>query len=215
MELASPPSICLANRQLLSCGNLDNALGKSVAIDSTLVRIRLTQPSDAAELARLYFALWQDSSVETHRRELDALLEGKPPSTLPLINLVAEISDGHLIGFLQASLRSHADGCDPSRPVGFIEGWYVAPEYRKQGIGRRLLATAEDWARSLGCLEMASDTQIDNHTSQIVHQVLGYDVVDRCAIFANSFEGGAPTANELSVVRMTPDYGEQAADLRR
>jgi hypothetical protein len=106
-----------------SCDNIDNALRKSVAIDSTLVRIRLTQPSDAAELAQLYFALWPDSSVDAHRRELDALFEGKPPSTLPLINLVVEISDGHLIGFLQASLRSHADGCDPSRPVGFIEGF--------------------------------------------------------------------------------------------
>jgi aminoglycoside 6'-N-acetyltransferase I len=154
-----------------------------VALDSTLVRIRLTQSSDAAELAQLYFALWPDSSVEAHRRELDALLEGRPSSALPAFNLVAEISDGHLIGFLQAGLRSHADGCDPSRPVGFIEGWYVAPDYRRQGIGRRLLAAAEDWARSIGCIEMASDTQIDNHTSKIVHQVLGYDVVDRCVHF--------------------------------
>jgi aminoglycoside 6'-N-acetyltransferase I len=154
-----------------------------VAIDLTLVRIRLTQPSDAAELARLYFALWPDSSVEAHRRELDALLEGRPSSSMPLINLVVEISGRHLIGFLQASLRSHADGCDPSRPVGFIEGWYVAPDYRRQGIGRRLLAAAEDWARSIGCLEMASDTPIDNQTSEIVHQALGYDVVDRCVHF--------------------------------
>jgi aminoglycoside 6'-N-acetyltransferase I len=89
----------------------------------------------------------------------------------------------NLIGFLQASLRSHADGCDPSRPVGFLEGWYVAPGYRRQGIGRRLLAAAEDWARSIGCIEMASDTQIDNHASQIVHQALGYEVVDRCVHF--------------------------------
>jgi aminoglycoside 6'-N-acetyltransferase I len=154
-----------------------------VTIDSTLVRIRLTQRSDAAELAQLYFALWPDSPVEAHGRELGARLEGKPSSGMPLINLVAEISDGHLIGFVEVSLRSHADGCDPSQPVAFIEGWYVAPEYQRQGIGRRLLAAAEDWARSLGCIEMASDTQIDNHVSQIAHQVLGYDVVDRCVHF--------------------------------
>jgi aminoglycoside 6'-N-acetyltransferase I len=175
-----PPN---AERQLLSCGNIENALRKSVAIDPTLFRIRLARPSDAAELAQLYVALWPDSSVEAHRRELDVLFEGNPPSSMPLINLVVEISDGHLLGFLQASLRSHADGCDPSRPVGFIEGWYVSPEYRRQGVGRRLLAAAEDWARSLGCMEMASDTQIDNHPSQIVHQVLGYEVVDRCVHF--------------------------------
>lgn len=142
--------------------------------------IRLAQPSDRDHLVRLREALWPETSAEEHDRELAAILEGKPPVTMPLIILVAESSDRMVIGFLEADLRSHADGCNPVRPVGFIEGWYVAPDHRHRGIARKLLAAAEEWARGHGCVEMASDTWIDNDVSQRVHEALGYEVVDRC-----------------------------------
>jgi aminoglycoside 6'-N-acetyltransferase I len=125
-------------------------------------------------------ALWPKTPAGEHARELTNILEGKPVTTLPLIILVAEASDRGLAGFLEVDLRSHADGCNPSRPVGYIEGWYVAENHRQRGIGRRLLAAAEAWARSQGCVEMASDTWVDNDVSQCVHEALGYEVVDRC-----------------------------------
>jgi aminoglycoside 6'-N-acetyltransferase I len=141
--------------------------------------IRLAQLSDRDQLVRLHEALRPKTSAEEHARELTLILEGKAPVTMPLIILVAEVSD-RIAGFLEVDLRSHADGCNPIRPVGYIEGWYVAENHRHRGIGRRLLAAAEDWARSQGCVEMASDTWIDNDMSQRVHQALGYEVVDRC-----------------------------------
>jgi aminoglycoside 6'-N-acetyltransferase I len=144
------------------------------------IRIRLAQVSDHDQLLRFREALWPDASAEEHARELILILEGKPPVTLPLIILVAEASDQSLAGFLEVDLRSHADGCNPSRPVGYVEGWYVAERHRHTGIGRKLLAAAEDWARSQGCVEIASDTWIDNEVSQRVHEALGYEVVDRC-----------------------------------
>jgi aminoglycoside 6'-N-acetyltransferase I len=125
-------------------------------------------------------ALWPKTPAGEHARELTDILEGKPVTTLPLIILVAEASDQGLAGFLEVDLRSHADGCNPSRPVGYVEGWYVAENHRHRGIGRRLLAAAEDWARNQGCVEMASDTWVDNDVSQCVHEALGYEVVDRC-----------------------------------
>jgi aminoglycoside 6'-N-acetyltransferase I len=142
--------------------------------------IRLAQLSDCDQLVRLREALWPESSAEEHARELTQILEGKAPVTMPLIILVAEASDQLLAGFLEVDLRSHADGCNPSRTVGYIEGWYVAENHRHRGIGRKLLAEAEDWARSQGCVEIASDTWVDNVLSQRVHEALGYEVVDRC-----------------------------------
>jgi aminoglycoside 6'-N-acetyltransferase I len=142
--------------------------------------IRLARPSDRDQLARMREALWPQSSAEEHARELTLILEGKPPVIMPLIILVAETADRTLAGFLEVDLRSHADGCDPSRPVGYVEGWYVAEDQRRRGIAKQLLAPAEDWARSQGCIEMASDTWIDNAVSQRVHEALGYEVVDRC-----------------------------------
>ncbi len=144
------------------------------------IHIRHAQLSDRDQLARLRHALWPDASADELARELTQILEGKAPVTLPLIILVAEASDQVLAGFLEIDLRSHADGCNPSRPVGYIEGWYVAENHRHRGIGRKLLAVAEDWARSHGCVEIASDTWLDNELSQRVHEALGYEVVDRC-----------------------------------
>jgi aminoglycoside 6'-N-acetyltransferase I len=142
--------------------------------------IRFAALSDCDQLVRLREALWPKTSTQEHARELAQLLEGKAAVTMPLIILVAEGSDRTLAGFLEVDLRSHADGCNPSRPVGYIEGWYVAENHRHNGIGRKLLAAAEDWARGQGCVEIASDTWVDNELSQRVHEALGYEVVDRC-----------------------------------
>ena len=106
--------------------------------------------------------------------------------TMPLIIFVAEEKEGRLAGFLEADLRSHADGCDPSQPVGYVEGWYVAQEYRRNGIGRSLLSAAEAWARGHKCVEMASDALIDNDLSQRAHEALGYEIVDRCVHYRKS-----------------------------
>jgi aminoglycoside 6'-N-acetyltransferase I len=84
---------------------------------------------------------------------------------------------------VEVGLRSHADGCDTARPCGFLEGWYVEPEYRKRGIGGALIRRAEEWCRDQGCTELASDTWIDEAISQRAHAALGFEVVDRCVHF--------------------------------
>jgi aminoglycoside 6'-N-acetyltransferase I len=146
------------------------------------VQIRPARASDLDQLARLCQALWPESCAEDHAQELRLKLGGQADvvSTMPLTIFVAEGSDGILVGFLEAGLRSHADGCNPSHPVGYIEGWYVAEDHRQCGIGRKLLSKAEDWASSHRCFEMASDAIIDNELSQRAHEALGYKAVDRC-----------------------------------
>jgi aminoglycoside 6'-N-acetyltransferase I len=146
------------------------------------VKVRPAQASDLDQLARLFQALWPKSSAEEHAKELQLILGGKADLvlTMPLTIFVAEGNDGVLFGFVEVDLRSHADGCNPSQPVGYIEGWFVAEDHRHCGVGRKLLAKAEDWARSHRCVEMASDAIIDNVLSQRAHAALGYEVVDRC-----------------------------------
>jgi len=141
--------------------------------------VRRATPADVEPVARMFFELWPDAAQDEHRAEAALILAGTPPSTLPLVVFVAEMND-EVVGFVEVGLRSHADGCDGRRPVGFIEGWYVEPEHRGHGVGRALMQTAEDWARSQGCREMASDTWLDNEPSQRAHEALGFEVVDRC-----------------------------------
>jgi aminoglycoside 6'-N-acetyltransferase I len=144
------------------------------------VIIRQAGPQDVVELAQMCHRLWPESNADDHALELAPLLAGKPKGNLPATVFLAESADGLALGFIEVGSRSHADGCDPSQPVGFLEGWYVKPEFRRKRIAARLLAEAEQWARDLGYKEMASDTWLANWESQQVHAALGFEVVDRC-----------------------------------
>lgn len=127
-------------------------------------------------------SLWSDLSDDENVADVRAILTGRPRSTMPLDILVAEV-EGEVVGFVEVGLRSHADGCDPLQPCGFVEGWYVAPEAMGRGIGRALIVGAEQWAKDRGCVELASDTWANNERSIEAHRALGFDVVDTCVNF--------------------------------
>src|SRR4051794_2687748 len=99
--------------------------------------------------------------------------------------VAADDGDGSLLGFAELSRRACAEGCETS-PVGFLEGWYVAPESRGRGVGRALVRAAEQWARDLGCREFASDTTVDNTASAAAHAALGFEEVEQIRCFRKS-----------------------------
>jgi len=127
--------------------------------------------------------LWPDTPIEELPSELTPVLQTGLSGALPAAILVSQNESGELTGFPDVGLRSHADGCDPSQPVGYIEGWFVYEAFRNRGIGKELMRAAEAWARGRGCREMASDTWIDNEASQRAHEALGFEAVDRCVNF--------------------------------
>ena len=59
--------------------------------------------------------------------------------------------------------------------VAYLEGWYVVPESRRQGVGRALVSAAEEWARAQGCAEFASDALLDNDVSAVAHRAIGFE----------------------------------------
>lgn len=130
--------------------------------------------------------LWPDASFEEHLAEIDSALREGTCGNFPSATLVACTDDGALTGFLEVGMRSHADGCNPARPTGYVEGWFVHEAFRNRGVGRDLMRAAEEWARAQGCHEMASDTWIASEGSQRAHEALGYEVVDRCVHYRKS-----------------------------
>jgi aminoglycoside 6'-N-acetyltransferase I len=146
--------------------------------------IRAAGMADCDAVVEMRVLLWPESSREEQAEEFDASMRGVV-GTLPLAILVAEdltLQDGSggLIGFLEVGLRSHADGCDVARPVGYVEGWFIREGFRGRGIGAALMRAAEEWSRGHGCREIASDALIDNEGPQSAHEALGFEVVDRC-----------------------------------
>jgi aminoglycoside 6'-N-acetyltransferase I len=144
--------------------------------------IRTAGLADLEGVVKLAGALWPEEPTHEHEQHMRAVLSGAPPSTLPLTLFVAE-DDSGIVGFIEVGLRSHADGCDGRRAVGFVEGWFVAGDHRGKGVGRALMNAAEAWAVSQGCVEMGSDTWLDNEPSAEAHEALGFEIVDRCINF--------------------------------
>ncbi len=117
-----------------------------------MAHIRLADSSDLQSLAELRTALWPESTQDDHARELAAILDGSARRVLPCLSR----SD------LPAFRSSGADGCDESRPVGYGEGWYVAEQFRCQGIGT---------------------AAIESQLSQRVHESSGFTVTARRVLY--------------------------------
>ena len=136
-----------------------------------MIAIRPAKPGDAAACLRLRHALWPEGSQADHREEIDRFFGGDARE--PLAVLLAENGAGGPIGFAELSIRPYAEGCRSDR-VAYLEGWFVAPKARGRGVGRALIAAAEQWGRSRGCREFASDSQADNEVGGAAHRALGF-----------------------------------------
>ena len=122
--------------------------------------------------------LWPSSSLTEHEDEMSAyFMRGEG-----FLCWVAEKSDKRLIGFLEASIRDVVEDCD-TRNVGYIEGLYVDPDFRRTGVGRTLVTHATQWARTQGCREMGSDCVLDNELGAKTHLGLGFDETSRLIHF--------------------------------
>lgn len=135
--------------------------------------VRPLAESDLAEWFRLRCLLWDEVSEDDHKSEMLGIYEH--PDTQLVV--VADV-EGRLAGFLEASIRPFVEDCETDH-VGYLEGWFVEPDYRMHGVGRELVRAAEEWARRKGCTEMASDSEIGNELSLEAHLKLGYEVTSR------------------------------------
>ncbi|WP_192929745.1 GNAT family N-acetyltransferase [Alkaliphilus serpentinus] len=133
--------------------------------------IRLIEKKDFGEWLKLRYDLWPYhtlSELEDEMKEIFEEIDIKPV-------FFAE-DKGIIYGFIELSIRDSAPGC-LTNIIGFIEGWYVKPEFRKLGKGKMLVEMGEQWAISKGCKEMASDTTERYPDSPVAHVALGYEEV--------------------------------------
>ncbi len=73
-------------------------------------------------------------------------------------------------------------------PVPHIEGWFVNESARASGVGRALMDAAEAWCSEHGYTELASDTELLNVPSQLAHEKLGFEEVDRLVKFRKKLD---------------------------
>ena len=132
-------------------------------------------------------ALWPHCTAARHAAQMSTFCA----SPDRFAQFVAYDGARNAVGFVEVALRSdHVNGTTTS-PVAFLEGIYVAPQARLQGIARALVARAEAWALSVGCSEFASDARLENIASHAMHRSLGFSETDRVVYFRKALPNHA------------------------
>ncbi len=141
--------------------------------------LRPAQRDDAALWERMRQSLWPSPAGE-HAAEIAAFFEEKENAATE--TLLAFDDENKPLGFVELSIRNYAEGCVTNRVV-YLEGWYVEPRARRQGVGKALVKAAEEWGRKQGCTEFASETEWHNEISAAAHRALGFVETDRIICF--------------------------------
>ena len=138
--------------------------------------------SDAVGIAELAIQMWDSHTVSELAGEFADLLSGDEA-----VVFLYQV-DGRSVGFAQCQLRhDYVEGTESS-PVGYLEGVFVEPPCRKQGIGKKLVAACERWAKEKGCTEFASDCELDNAQSLAFHLHSDFQETNRIVCFRKTIQ---------------------------
>lgn len=129
------------------------------------------------EWVNLRFKLWPKHVKLGLRKEALRILNNPKEPVFLVLN-----EHEKPVGFAEFTIRSYVDGCT-SKPVGFLDGIYISPEYRRKGLAEKLVRIGERWAAGQGCKEFGSDTEIDNVKSIAFHKAIGFRITDRQVVF--------------------------------
>jgi aminoglycoside 6'-N-acetyltransferase I len=143
-----------------------------------IIVTRNLAPDDAAWL-NMREALWPHADREAHLDEMSTSM--MHPATRA--TFLAHTEKGLVVGFAEVSIRSEQVNGARTSPVGFLEGLYVHPDYRRHGAAGKLVGKVEQWVLEQGCHELASDTDAGNTVSQAVHTALGFEETERVVYF--------------------------------
>jgi aminoglycoside 6'-N-acetyltransferase I len=133
--------------------------------------VRAMRDDEVAEVHAMMIALWPD-------------FDGDDGGDQVLV--WQRDNDGRLGGFVAYGVRERGEGCDTA-PVPWIEGWWVAPDLRRTGVGRALIAAVEAWAREAGYAELGSDVLAENAVSLAAHAAIGFEATTRVQYFRKRF----------------------------
>jgi len=138
-----------------------------------VIVVREIAAADAGAAARLSGELGYPASVETMRQRIESLA-GSVDRAVFVACLDEEVVgwiDVGVIHHLQAEARAE------------IGGLVVASEARGGGIGRRLLARAEEWALERGLAKVVVRSQIAREGAHRFYLREGYERTKTSAVF--------------------------------
>lgn len=138
------------------------------------VEIRGARSTDAAEMARLAGELGYPASADAMAERLASLLPDPGQH-------IAVASDGErLLGWVHVQRGSTLD-------IGVraeIAGLVVDATARRHGLGRRLVAVAEDWTRTQGLPSLMVRSNVARDVSHPFYESLGFARIKTQHVYA-------------------------------
>lgn len=141
-----------------------------------MIKIRVATKQDLIPWAAMRAELWKSASAEEHLAELKEFFGQET------FQGWVGVEGEDFVGFTEASIRPYANGCE-TRPVAFLEGIWVHPNFREKGVGRKFVHEVEVWARSKGLKELGSDAELANLVSQSCHRKWGFVETERVVYY--------------------------------
>jgi len=142
------------------------------------MKFRAARLEDLEAVVDLGLYLWPRDRKEQVTADMRTSL-GSPDHAV----YVCQDDDGTYAGFAGFSLRREYVPGVNSNPVGYVEGIYVRPAFRRRGIATKLIGLGEAWAVKKGCAQMASDTWLWNTVSQEFHTRTGFSETERVVFY--------------------------------
>ncbi len=139
-----------------------------VEANSYLLEVTKLSADNILPMIEMVIDLWPDCSRDEELINYRSLIDSEVAQCF----LVRNNTD--YLAFIHVDIRNdYVEGSSGS-PIAYVEGIYVKPGYRKQGIGQLLMRAAEDWARHKGFHQIASDTEVANDGSIQFHRKSGF-----------------------------------------
>jgi ribosomal protein S18 acetylase RimI-like enzyme len=133
-----------------------------------MIQLRIARAADAAALARLIEEFnADDRSITVTAEQAAARLAACQGIETTVL---AEV-DGQVAGFACLRLVPYMSG---DEPYAELTDLFVAPAYRRRGVGRALIERIEQMARAGGAAEVIILTGFDNAPAQGLYRALGY-----------------------------------------
>jgi len=145
------------------------------------IAFRPARADDAPQLVALVEELGYPSTPAAVAARLARLLAERDQAVFVAAH-EGGAEDGELVGWVhvQEFLSLAGD------PTGLVTGLVVARAARRGGIGRSLMAAAEDWARARGLAAMRLRSRVSRADAHAFYRRLGYAVAKQQLQFRKS-----------------------------
>ena len=139
--------------------------------------LRAPRPEDAERLAQLCGQLGYPVSPEALSQRLDAI-----EASDDHVVYVAALPGGQVIGWVQVCARRLL----VAGRLAEIEGVVVDQQHRRHGVGQRLMARAEDWARAQGCEAVQVRSNVVRQEAPRFYPALGYQQYKTSRVYSKA-----------------------------